>query len=100
MHTRKILVPLDGSPVSEAALPFAEALAHRTGAPLALIRAEHTQSAAAIADAERYLDGFAEQFANRGLATRAHDQSSASSNPIRCSWCRWMARSSPRRRSQ
>jgi nucleotide-binding universal stress UspA family protein len=68
MHTRKILVPLDGSPVSEAALPFAQALAHRTGAPLALIRAEHTQSMPAIAEAEHYLAGFAEQLANRGLA--------------------------------
>ena len=36
-----ILVPLDGSPVSEAALPYAIALAGRTGARLTLMRAAH-----------------------------------------------------------
>src|SRR5689334_19312216 len=67
MRTRKILVPLDGTPVSETALPFAEALARRTGATVALIRTAHVQSSSAIVDAEHYLTGFAEQLANRGL---------------------------------
>jgi nucleotide-binding universal stress UspA family protein len=68
MRTRKLLVPLDGSPTSEAALPFAEALAHRTGATIALIRAVHTQSMPLIAEAEEYLATFAEQLASRALA--------------------------------
>jgi nucleotide-binding universal stress UspA family protein len=68
MRTRKLLVPLDGSPTSEAALPFAEALAHRTQATIALIRAVHTQSMPLIADAEEYLATFAEQLASRALA--------------------------------
>lgn len=67
MPLRKLLVPLDGSPTSEAALPFAEALGLRLGATLALIRAVHTQSMAAIAEAETYLAGFAEQLSSRGL---------------------------------
>jgi len=37
LHT--ILVPLDGSPVGEAALPYAEALARKCGASLRLVRA-------------------------------------------------------------
>lgn len=69
MRTRKLLVPLDGSTVSEAALPFAEALALRIGAAVALIRAVHTQSATAISEAENYLERFAERFANRGVTT-------------------------------
>jgi len=68
MRTRKLLVPLDGSPTSEAALPFAEGLAHRTGATIALIRAVHTQSMPLIAEAEEYLARFAERLANRALA--------------------------------
>ena len=38
---KNILVPLDGSPLSETSLPYAEALAKRTGASLALVRAAH-----------------------------------------------------------
>jgi nucleotide-binding universal stress UspA family protein len=69
MRTRKILLPLDGSTVSETALPFGEALAHRTGATLALIRTVHAQSASAIADAESYLETFARQLVSRDLPT-------------------------------
>ena len=36
---KTILVPLDGTPIGEAALPYAEALAARTGARLVLVRA-------------------------------------------------------------
>ncbi len=36
---QRILVPLDGSPLSEAALPQAEGLARGVGAPLLLVRA-------------------------------------------------------------
>lgn len=38
---KNILVPLDGSRLSETALPYAEALAKRTGASLALVRGAH-----------------------------------------------------------
>jgi nucleotide-binding universal stress UspA family protein len=60
-----ILVPLDGSPVSEAALPYAVALAGRTGAKLTLMRAAHTApfvvdkgpaQLGVVSEAEAYLD--------------------------------------------
>ncbi len=72
-----ILVPLDGSPVSEAALPYAEALASRTGAKLILVRAAHAPvlaaarpaaQFAAIADLEEYLATLAAQMRERGFA--------------------------------
>jgi len=62
---QNILVPLDGSPVSEAALPYAVALAGRTGARLTLMRAAHIGPFAAdkgpaqsraVSEAEAYLD--------------------------------------------
>ena len=61
---REILVPLDGSPLAERALPFARALALATGARLLLIRAvppprlsEWTADHAKVmADAQEYLD--------------------------------------------
>jgi nucleotide-binding universal stress UspA family protein len=60
-----ILVPLDGSPVGESALPHAAALAAQSGAKLILVRAAHTarmaaHSAAAqvrvLSEAEAYLE--------------------------------------------
>jgi nucleotide-binding universal stress UspA family protein len=36
---KQILVPLDGSPLAETALPYAKAIARRTGADLTLVRA-------------------------------------------------------------
>lgn len=36
---REVVVPLDGSPLSEAVLPFAETVATRFGAPVTLLRA-------------------------------------------------------------
>jgi len=67
MPIHKLLVPLDGSPVSESALPFAEAIAHRAQATIALVRAVHTQSLPVIEHAERYLEALGEQLASRGL---------------------------------
>lgn len=37
-HFRRIVLPLDGSPVAERAIPYAETLAQLTGAPLHLVR--------------------------------------------------------------
>lgn len=37
--SRTVLVPLDGSPLAERALPFAEALARPAGGRLVLVRA-------------------------------------------------------------
>jgi nucleotide-binding universal stress UspA family protein len=71
-----ILVPLDGSPVAEAALPYARSLAARTGATLTLVRAAK-QSALfgnsdesqqqAIACAEDYVGQFATALSDQGL---------------------------------
>jgi nucleotide-binding universal stress UspA family protein len=72
---KNILVPLDGSPVSEAALPYAVALASRTGAGLTLVRAvqapvlshQGESAARAIASAEAYLASFAHDLSDRGF---------------------------------
>jgi nucleotide-binding universal stress UspA family protein len=69
-----ILVPLDGTVVSEAALPYAEALAARTAARLTLVRSVRAVSFVdtgmaqqrAIADAETYLGALARQLSERG----------------------------------
>ncbi|HEU5318901.1 MAG TPA: universal stress protein [Chloroflexota bacterium] len=63
---RTILTPLDGSPFSELALPFAEVLAGASGGTLVLIRAVSPHTAplvdpirgqvAMLDDAERYLE--------------------------------------------
>jgi nucleotide-binding universal stress UspA family protein len=41
---KTILVPLDGSPLAERALPYAATLARRSGADIALVRAVHATS--------------------------------------------------------
>src|SRR5579859_441139 len=72
---KNILVPLDGSPVAAAALPYAQALAARTGAHLILVRAAHGQRALGdardqqrvIAEAEDYLSVHARQLAKQGF---------------------------------
>jgi nucleotide-binding universal stress UspA family protein len=73
----RILVPLDGGPIGEAALPYAEALARRTGGTLALVRAAHAAAlhtdqsraqADAIDQAETYLRPLAAQLIDRGLS--------------------------------
>jgi nucleotide-binding universal stress UspA family protein len=72
---QNILVPLDGSPVSEAALPYAGALAGRSGAKLTLMRAAHiapftvdkaAAQISAVCEAEAYLT-------LRANDLRAHD---------------------------
>jgi nucleotide-binding universal stress UspA family protein len=72
-----ILVPLDGSPLAERALPHAEALATATGARLALIRAVQHQAflgvdtpaerVTAMAEAEAYLTELADLLIGRGF---------------------------------
>jgi nucleotide-binding universal stress UspA family protein len=72
-----ILVPLDGSPLAERALPHAEALATATGARLALIRAvQHhaflgvdtpAERVTAMAEAEAYLTELADLLIGRGF---------------------------------
>jgi nucleotide-binding universal stress UspA family protein len=73
---KHLLVPLDGSPTAEVALPYAEALARRSGAKLTLVRAANTppffgdRSLAYIrelAKAEDYLGAIARELSARGL---------------------------------
>jgi nucleotide-binding universal stress UspA family protein len=70
---RRILVPLDGSELSERALPFAETLARRSGALLILVRAVEAHvppggdvpgaQRTAVTSAEAYLNHVAEGLA-------------------------------------
>jgi nucleotide-binding universal stress UspA family protein len=72
-----ILVALDGSPLAEAALPFAEAVASRTGARVTLVRAACPRSMLrepapadqqrVIEGAETYLQRLAQDLGARGL---------------------------------
>jgi len=72
---KNILVPLDGTPMSEAALAYAKVLAAKTGGSLTLMRAVHAVSSAdagskqgrAIAEAEEYLAEFASELTERGF---------------------------------
>ena len=76
---KNILVPLDGSFVGETALPYASALAERTGASLTLVRAtqmpmgvgdrsvEYTRL---ITEAEQYLSAQAVALTARGFAVQ------------------------------
>jgi nucleotide-binding universal stress UspA family protein len=77
---KNILVPLDGSPLAEAALPYAKALAARTGGRLTLVRA--AQYASLLGDmaieqhrsveiAEDYLERQVERLAAEGYAAQA-----------------------------
>jgi nucleotide-binding universal stress UspA family protein len=75
-----ILVPLDGSPLAESALPIASALAKRCGASLALVRAAYYDSQLsdvggdhyrAVAEAEAYLNQLLERLSAEGLAVEA-----------------------------
>ena len=82
-HT--ILVPLDGSPLAERALPYAAALARPGGGCLVLVRAvpylarpatdEHFATLAAardaaVAEAQAYLEPLATRFGEDGLSVR------------------------------
>jgi nucleotide-binding universal stress UspA family protein len=72
-----ILVPLDGSTLSERALPYAEFLAHTSHATLTLVRNAHspfklfgdagTEERRAISQAEAYLEELRVQLSDRGL---------------------------------
>jgi nucleotide-binding universal stress UspA family protein len=72
----RILVPLDGTPTGEAALPYAEALARRSGALLVLIHAVHARLQGnlpvgplqAVEEGQAYLATVAEQLKQRGVA--------------------------------
>jgi len=72
----RILVPLDGSSLSEAIVPVAEALARDYGAELVLLRAVLARTAAGseapdakrAGEAEAYLTRIAEGLQRRGLA--------------------------------
>jgi nucleotide-binding universal stress UspA family protein len=67
-----ILVPLDGSPLAEHALPYAERLARATSARLILCRAlsatklQPAEIVAAVDEAHAYVRGVADQLASRG----------------------------------
>jgi nucleotide-binding universal stress UspA family protein len=67
-----ILVPLDGSPLAEHALPYAERLARATSARLILCRAlsatrlQPEEIVAAVGDARAYVQSVADQLAGRG----------------------------------
>ena len=84
--TNTILVPLDGSPLAERALPPAVAIARRGGGRLVLVRAVPFLSRpqderafptlaaareAAIAEARGYLDGHVARLASYGVAATA-----------------------------
>jgi nucleotide-binding universal stress UspA family protein len=72
-----ILVPLDGSPFAERALPYVEALAQAGGARLVLVSAAHADAnlgsrpadapVATIGEATTYLAGVAERLTGHGL---------------------------------
>lgn len=73
---RTILVPLDGSPLAERALPYAEAIARHAHMTLLLVRMLTLPSSATaligppgtcLAEAEAYLDEQADRLAGRGL---------------------------------
>ena len=69
---KRILVPLDGSRLSEAIVPLAEALARDYDAQLLLVRALRTLNSAeaevkAQEEAEVYLRGMADELTARGL---------------------------------
>ncbi len=70
-----LLVPLDGSPLAERALPYAEALARLGEGRVILVRAvegnEHAapdaRQSAALADAEQYLRGVGDALVTSGV---------------------------------
>jgi nucleotide-binding universal stress UspA family protein len=76
---KNILVPLDGSFVGETALPYASALAGRTGASLTLVRATHMPAGVRdrsveyrrlISEAEQYLSTQAADLNARGFVVQ------------------------------
>ena len=77
MTARTILVPLDGSPLAEAALPKAVELAESSGARLLLLRAAEAHTfpgvdpvdaqIKVVREAEEYLAQVTDRFATKGL---------------------------------
>ncbi len=75
-----ILVPLDGSPEAETALPYARVIASRTGAQLTLVRAArnpfvlgdvtYDSQQRTIETAERYLAQLAETLTSEGFSVQ------------------------------
>jgi nucleotide-binding universal stress UspA family protein len=77
---KSILVPLDGSPLAEAALPFAQWLAERSGASLTLVRAAHARRSVGdtppeqqrtVAEAEVYLTALADELVAHGFRVQS-----------------------------
>lgn len=76
----RLLVPLDGTPFAEGALPYAEALAERTGATIQLVRAslvrnpppDNTEEARIVAAERAYLAGVARRLGGATAATLQH----------------------------
>src|SRR5947209_637404 len=72
---KNILIPLDGTPAAAAALPYAQAVAARTGARFVLVRSAHLQrplddagdQQRVIAEAEDYLTVHAQKLAEHGF---------------------------------
>ena len=72
---RRILLPLDGTPLTERAVPYARVLARSTGASVSLVHPIHSVHGGldaasplrVIAEAETYLTGLARSFAADGL---------------------------------
>ncbi|MBI3972391.1 MAG: universal stress protein, partial [Chloroflexi bacterium] len=70
---RTILVPYDGSPLSECALPYAETIALRTSSQIILVQA--AEDLVARRHAERTLTAVAERWWKQGIAVETHVRS-------------------------
>lgn len=92
MKADRVLVPLDGSPLAERALPVAiDVLSDRPGATLILMRAAETKTApgaeptdaqvAAVGEAQSYLKALADRLRDQGFS-RAVMTSVWSSAPV------------------
>jgi nucleotide-binding universal stress UspA family protein len=87
---KKILVPIDNSPIAEQALPTAIGLARRSGTPLELVYVHRTEPAGGYSDApwnagrrssqQSYLDGVADEV-RRASGVTVHT-SFSSGDPI------------------
>ena len=80
MPLQTILVPLDGSPVGEAALPYAEALARKCGASLRLVRAARP---AETHQAEAYLQSLTAGSAGGSVKTEVEVPTGSPPDAIR-----------------
>jgi len=79
---QRVLVPLDGSPCAEVALPFVEKLAADLKASIALLRVVYAHTfpgvdptdaeVKVVREAEDYLRGIEEQFKTKGFQVDAH----------------------------